>query len=420
MNISNAIAVSPIAAVSFLMVLFSLASFAKGAYSQYPAYSIALGNVRAITGQTCNLAEDILMEDDANQGFLSTVNNKPLAESLSTKETSGFTANGVPESMIADPVWLDDGQTNSVKNDDATNPNVVAGGTGSDTDGGTTDKAGANGSKVDLPYGLDNETIPVLGSYSEKNQRVAKLETEWFNLPARDEAHPLMIVTAAGRIFHHDINGVVQKGAKLVAQWGRPGPDGKFEVITEQEPMDIGPAPSWRNLRFATDQIPAEATAVRLVAEDLDLAEDQWIALTPPRVAELTPMTEAISEDVPTIPDWPVAFQFPCQRPFDHYAGVAEIPQYRIMPDRELKITGPDTWQSVEGGGPLGFSDAVNESVTVPAYLNHQWNREWGSVEKLSPRKNDEGVTPDVAEISYTEVVHHGLYSPGMMIVKKP
>ena len=415
----KAAAGSPIAVASFLMVAFALASFAKGAYSQFPAYSLAMGNARALTGQTCNLAADVLMEEDINKGYLTPVGDKPFSESLGDPEGTGFDPNGMPKSMDADPIYVGEGQSNSVKDEEALNPNVIAGGGGADTDGGTAEKLGVNGSRMELPFGLDNSKIPVLGSYSEKNQRVAKLATEWFNLPARDENHPLLVVTAAGRIYHHDLNGVEQKGAKLVAQWGRPGPNNEFEVIGEQEPLDIGPSPSWRNLRFVTDQIPAEATAVRLSVEDTDLAEDQWVALTPPRLAELTPMTEVITPDVPTIPDWSVAFQFPCQRPFDHYAGVAEIPRYRITPERELKIVGPDTWQSDVGGGPLGLSDAVNESVTVSTYLKNDWGREWGSVEKLAPRPNEAGVAPDVAEIQHTDVVHNGLYSPGQMIVQK-
>ncbi|MDK6844917.1 arabinosyltransferase C-terminal domain-containing protein, partial [Escherichia coli] len=86
-------------------------------------------------------------------------------------------------------------------------------------------------------------------------------------------------------------------------------------------------------------------------------------------------MTDVISPETATIPDWPVAFQFPCQRPFDHYAGVAELPEYRITPDRGLKVVGADVWQSVDGGGPLGFSDAVNEATSVPTYLKNDWRR---------------------------------------------
>ena len=52
-------------------------------------------------------------------------------------------------------------------------------------------------------------------------------------------------------------------------------------------PYDLGPIPSWRNLRFARSQMPTDAAAVRVVAEDLSLTPGDWVAVTPPRVPEL-------------------------------------------------------------------------------------------------------------------------------------
>ncbi|ALA66464.1 arabinosyltransferase domain-containing protein [Corynebacterium lactis] len=417
----TAVAASPIAVVTLLVAFFAVASLAKAAVGQYPAYSIALGNLRSMTGQTCNLASDVLMEPDANEGFLKAVDGTPLENSLRQGDTdSGFTPDGVPEEMTADAVDTNQSQSSTANEEDSgPDANLVEGGSNAGTSGGTRNEAGVNGSRVELPFGLDPKRIPVLGSYSDKVQRTAMLETSWFELPQVDDQHPLLIVSAAGRIFHHDINGVKQSGQKLVAEYGRPGANGAFEVLGEAEPIDVGPAPTWRNLRFPTDQIPEGATAVRLVAEDTDVSEDQWLALTPPRIAQLKPMSEVIPPETPTIPDWPVAFQFPCQRPFDHFAGVAERPEYRITPDRGLKVVGADMWQSAVGGGPLGFSDAINESVAVPTYLNHDWARDWGSVEKLSPRPNKDKVKPDVAEIDYEDVTRMGWYKPGRMIVKE-
>ena len=213
------------------------------------------------------------------------------------------------------------------------------------------------------------------------------------------------------------MNGVEQDGQSVMAEFGR-GEGENWEVLSEMEPLDIGPAPTWRNLRFPTDEIPEGATAVRLVVKDNNLAQGEWVAVTPPRLAELTAMPQVIDPETPTIPDWAVAFQFPCQRPFDHFAGVAEIPEYRITPDRELKVSSTDTWQSLSAGGVLGFSDAVNESVAVPAYQKDDWNRDWGIIEALSPRPNADGVLPDVAIIDLRETTRSGLWSPGPMIVE--
>ncbi len=51
--------------------------------------------------------------------------------------------------------------------------------------------------------------------------------------------------------------------------------------------------------------------------------------------------------------DWSVGLAFPCQRPFAHRDGVAEIPEYRILPDR-VGAQATNAWQDAIGGGPLG------------------------------------------------------------------
>lgn len=414
----GSIAASPFAVVTFAVVIFSVLSLGKGFVSQYPAYSVGLGNFRALTGKSCNLAEDVLMETDPNQGFLTPADGVPVKDSLDPRsEATGFDPNGLPSEMAADAVWVNDGQTNA---DRSENPdsNWVSGGESASTEGGVESSAGINGSRATLPFGLDPANIPVLGSYNADVQVPGKVETAWYELPARSDDNPLIIVSAAGRIYHHDINGVEQRGQKLMAEYGRRDGD-RWVTLSEAEPIDIGPAPTWRNLRFPTADIPEEATGMRLVVTDENLAKSEWIALTPPRMAQLTPMTEVIDPSVPTIPDWAVAFQFPCQRPFDHYAGVAENPRYRITPDRKLKVSSTDTWMSLHAGGVLGMSDAVNESVAVPAYQKDDWHRDWGIVEALQPRANDDGYRPGPAVIEHDDVTRSGLWSPGPMIAKE-
>ncbi len=63
------------------MVLFEVLSLLKGAVSQYPAYSLARSNFDSLTGQTCGLAEDVLVEGDTNGGNLTPLNDpaQPLA-----------------------------------------------------------------------------------------------------------------------------------------------------------------------------------------------------------------------------------------------------------------------------------------------------------------------------------------------------
>ncbi len=97
---------------------------------------------------------------------------------------------------------------------------------------------------------------------------------------------------------------------------------------------DVGAAPAWRNLRAPLAAIPEDATRIRLVARDDDLDPQHWIALTPPRIPELSTLQDVVGSTDPVLLDWLVGLAFPCQRPFDHQYGVTEVPQWRILPDR--------------------------------------------------------------------------------------
>ena len=85
------------------------------------------------------------------------------------------------------------------------------------------------------------------------------------------------------------------------------------------------------------------------------------------------------------------------QRPFDHKDGVAEVPKWRILPDR-VGSDASNAWQDDIGGGPLGWTGLLLSAQTIPAYLNDDWSRDWGSLERFTPyvpeaRQADVGVT---------------------------
>ena len=62
---------------------------------------------------------------------------------------------------------------------------------------------------------------------------------------------------------------------------------------------DIGAAPAWRNLRAPLAAIPRDATQIRVVASDDDLAPQHWIAVTPPRIPKLRTLQEVVGSDRP-------------------------------------------------------------------------------------------------------------------------
>ena len=173
-------------------------------------------------------------------------------------------------------------------------------------------------------------------------------------------------------------------------------------------PYDIGPQPAWRNLRFPRAAIPADASYVRIVADDRSLDPGDWVAVTPPRVPELRSMQEHLGSTQPVLLDWAVGLVFPCQQPMLHANGVMQIPNYRISPDYPAKIEMPDTWQSGDNGGPLGITDLMLRAHVMPTYLSRDWGRDWGSLRQYTPV-----VDAPEAHLQLGTATRSGLWSPG-------
>ncbi|WP_408642162.1 arabinosyltransferase domain-containing protein [Speluncibacter jeojiensis] len=402
---------APIAVVAGAVVLFEVLSFAKGAYSQYPAYSLAKSNLDAVVGSPCAMADQVLAEPDPNAGALQPIRDRarPVSDPLTGVGATGFSANGVPADLTADAVVTKPGQANT---DAPVVGSAVNEGSDAGTEGGSGDR-GVNGSTVKLPFGLDPHRTPVLGSYQTGAQEPASSTSSWYQLPAATESTPLIVITAAGRILSHDHDGVMTYGQSLLLEYGHREADGTVSPRGRIEPMDIGPAPSWRNLRVPRELLPADADAVRVVANDPNLTPDQWLAFTPPRVPQLQTLQQMVGSTDPVLLDWAVGLAFPCQRPFDHLNGVAEVPKYRILPDRPLAVSSTDTWQAGTNGGPLGWTGLLLHAETVPAYLSGDWNRDWGSLQRFTQLVPD--ATPAVVDTA--EVTRSGVWQPAKLRV---
>ncbi|WKD56655.1 putative arabinosyltransferase C [Corynebacterium capitovis DSM 44611] len=432
---------APLAIVAVLMVAFSCLTFLKAFISQAPAYSVSMGNVRTFAGNSCALGADVLLETNTNDSFLTPI-GVALGDSLDSGSNRGFDPQGVPGTIIAEKgnttttdarsstdstsstgstgsTDSNNSSNNTVK-DDSTNPQTEQeqSTTRTETQGNRSPElVGPNGSIVRLPFNLDYARVPVLGTYAENPANGSELETSWYELPQRSEDAPLLVASVAGRIAHHDIDGVEKGGTTLKLEYGTRADDGSVTVLGEAEMLDQGPTPSWRNVRLPLEDLPAEANVVRLVGEDSSLDVDDWLAVTPPRVPTLAPLNSVISSDTPGLLDWTVAFQYPCQRTFNHYAGVAEIPQFRIMPDAPGKkqLSG---FMDFLGGGALSTAEAVNYSYEIPGYLKNDWQRDWGSIAKYELRTNSVGEAPALATVDHETVSRSGLWSPGHMKVR--
>lgn len=403
---------APLTVVAALMVALEVLSLLKGAYTQYPGFSLTRSNIQSVAGNSCGLANDVLAESNPNAGRLEPIidpthppaNGDPLAGA----DPTGFDPNGVPTELKADSVEVKPGTGNTSTQSVGA---AFAEGQDAGTGGGRTEEAGINGSTVALPFGLDPKTTPVQGSYQTGLQQPAHLTSSWYRLPPRSADSPLIVISAAGRILSYDQTGSLLYGQDLLVEYGKQSPDGTVTRLGGYVPRDIGPAPSWRNLRVPMDKIAPDADTVRIVANRRVLIGDQWLAFTPPRVPKLQTLDSLLGHSQPVLEDWAVGLQFPCQQPFAHRYGVANMPNYRILPDRPLAVSSTDTWQAEEFGGPLGFSQMLARSTTIPTYMKDNWARDWGSLERYDRYYPD--ATPAVVDTG--RATRSGFWSPGQM-----
>lgn len=400
-RLARALTAAPIPIAAGFMALVFIASMVAGIVRQYPTYSNAWDNLREFSGG-CGLADDILVEPDSNAGFMAAPPGDygPLGP-LGGVNPTGFTPNGVPDRTLAE----------SVKETSVPQP-------GTDYDWDAPLKLttpGINSSTVPLPYGLDPARVPMAGSYTTGAQQQSRLTSAWYQLPKLDDGHPLVVVTAAGTIAGNSILHGHTNGQTVELEFGRPGPGGAVQPAGRLVPYDLyGEQPKvWRNLRFARSQMPADTVAVRVVAEDLSLTPDDWIALTPPRVPELRSLQEYIGSKRPVLMDWAVGLAFPCQHPMLHSNGVTEIPEFRITPDYNAKKQDTDTWQDGVNGGLLGITDLLLRAHVMSTYLSHDWGRDWGSL-----RKFDTIADAHPAQLDLGTATRTGWWSPGPIRIK--
>jgi arabinosyltransferase C len=164
---------SPLAIAAWLLVFFEVLSLTLAMIDQYPGWSNGRSNLEALAGKTCELANDVMVEQDTNAGILSPI-GVPVGEALGSVTAEGFGPNGIPADVSADPVMESPGTFNFADTETGTVSANEAG-----TEGGTTAAAGVNGSRARLPYSLDPARTPVMGSWRSGTQQPAVLRSAW-------------------------------------------------------------------------------------------------------------------------------------------------------------------------------------------------------------------------------------------------
>ncbi len=297
-----------------------------------------------------------------------------MADGLGAVTAEGFSPNGIPADISADPVMEPPGGGNFV---DAADDTATA---ARGRHRGRHDRRAraSTAREARLPYGLDPASTPVLGSWRSGVQQPAVLRSAWYRLPPREALGagraPLLVVSAAGPLRPrrgHRAVGHRRRSGRRQAQAGRcPSP-----ISARPRPGAIC-ARRW-------PPSPPTATLIRLVATDDDLAPQHWIAVTPPRIPTLSTLQQVVGSQDPVLLDWLVGLAFPCQRPFGHANGVTEVPKWRILPDRFGADANSPVMDNI-GGGPLGISELLFRATTVPTYLQDDWFRDWGALQRLA------------------------------------
>ncbi len=265
---NRVLASTPLLVVATIMVLGEVGSLAKGAVFRYPLYTTAKANLAAITSglspTSCAMADDVLTEPDPNVGLLQPVPGQTFGPDgpLGGATRSASNPTGWVTTCRSYPVVTKPGVVNS---DASPNKPNAAMSDSAGTAGGKG-PVGVNGSNVALPFGLDPARTPVMGSYGEntagRHRHLVPGTSYRRGLPDR----PIVVVSASGAIWSYKEDGTFTYGQSLKLQWGVTRPDGTTQPLGEVQPIDIGPEPAWRNLRFPLTWAPPEANVARIVA----------------------------------------------------------------------------------------------------------------------------------------------------------
>lgn len=348
---------APIAVVCALMVLFQVASLAKGMEKQAGSYSLGADVISDPTGADCGLAGRLQVETDPAAGVLPAAGGTGATPDDAARST-GFAPDGLP------PTGPGSLRDNNGQGDRL--PDVLGAG----------------------PLGG-----PVVGSYSTSPNAVGDYRSGWYSLPeaARNGSSPLVLGIAGtvGGGNELTLEFARGPGGQLVDEISPPGSTGTVSTTADPSGSSAG-GRAWRDVRLNLQDRPAAAAdRVRVVATDRGTGPNSWLAVAQPRVPVLTPMTQ-LAQGKAGFLDYTVAFTSPCLQRFDINAGIAETPAYRFLGDTQLRAVG-DSWSFGSAGGPLGWMSQIAAQRVLPLYLPGAWDFDAGQFRRVEP------YTPDAA-----------------------
>ena len=173
------------------------------------------------------------------------------------------------------------------------------------------------------------------GQLRARTPIAAKATSAWYQLPPRTPDRPLVTVAAAGAIWSYDEEGTFNYGQSLKLQWGVQQARRHVRRRCGQvQPIDIAArrgrgatcASRWRGRRRRPTS-PASSPTTR-TCPPTSGSRSRRRACPCCETAQ-----QFLGSQTPVLMDIATAANFPCQRPFAEHLGVAELPEYRILPN---------------------------------------------------------------------------------------
>ncbi len=351
-----------------IVALAEFATVAKAIHEQRDSYSLGAANIAHVFGDSCNLSDHVLVERDPVSSVLDplpaaqqrTVPQPPEEEPQPEEDRDGDSAEQADEQ--ADP--LPQPEDNNDRTSEGFHTAAV-------DDGDPLDSP---------PPGFSPRSVPMWSSYQHPGGPTGKLRTQWFTLSEGDRNKQLVVA----------ISGPANKGTEVSAEYGRKTPDG-IEVVRSVPLRNPGTDNTkWADARLELRDLPADVESVRILAEDNDLTEEGWIAVSAPRVPSLITLTDRVG-DKPVYMDWPTSFVYPCVRLPKVHDGISEVPDFRITAGDLAQEAG---WAGARGGGPIGWLEEVADLPEVPSFLAGDPKQPWGELLQVEPY--EDGVAPHV------------------------
>ena len=184
-----------------------------------PARPTCRRSPSGLADTSCAMADDVLVEADTNAGMLQPVPGQRFGQygPLGGENPVGFTPNGVSDALEPRRAGGRQPRHRQLRRlaRQAERRRRLRGGHRR-----RLRPEGVNGSRVFLPFGLDPDRTPVMGSYGE-NTVAAKATSAWYQLPPRTPDRPLVTVAAAGAIWYYEEDAIVQLRPVAEAAMGR-------------------------------------------------------------------------------------------------------------------------------------------------------------------------------------------------------